>query len=121
MRWVNFKKMLAEHPYFMSDDFKMSLDQACEIQNKEGYPTFEEMVAMAKRKSQLPVTAWAPVDAVIAKRRPNTSDRKNIWKKPLGRWVVAAFLYFAIGLLFGVYPIWLGAGGIHCQDDSECI
>lgn len=45
------------------------MKQATDLQESEGYPSFEEMVLRAKRVSTAPASAWVPVDAVIARRQ----------------------------------------------------
>ena len=66
MGWKQQKKIWAEYPYLVDDAFHMSMKQAMERQTAEGYPAFEEMVKAAKARSDLPASAWLPVDRVIA-------------------------------------------------------
>ena len=67
MGWKQQKKIWAEYPYLVDDAFHMSMKQAMERQTAEGYPAFEEMVKAAKARSDLPASAWLPVDRVIGR------------------------------------------------------
>lgn len=75
MGWKQQKKIWAEHPYLVDDAFHMSMKQAMERQTAEGYPTFAEMVEVAKARSDLPASAWLPVDRVIAGK----SKKSGAW------------------------------------------
>ena len=75
MGWKQQKKIWAEYPYLVDDAFHMSMKQAMERQTAEGYPAFEEMVKAAKARSDLPASAWLPVDRVIAGK----SKKSGAW------------------------------------------
>lgn len=85
MQWRKLKKVLAEHPYLLDDAFQMPLDQAMALQEQEGYPSFDEIVAMAKLRSSAPASAWAPVDAVLARHQRGQISLANLWMRPLVR------------------------------------
>lgn len=79
MTWRKIKKMLREHPYLIDDSFHMPMKQAMSLQKHEGYPSFEEMVLRAKRVSTAPASAWAPVDAVIARKKRKKEPISGLW------------------------------------------
>lgn len=82
MIWRKLKKMLQEHPYLIDDAFHMPMKQAMDLQESEGYPSFEEMVLRAKWVSTAPASAWAPVDAVIARRQHKQKSLFGLWLRP---------------------------------------
>lgn len=106
MRWKKLKKMLIMHPNMFNDDFKMSFNEAEKIQNKEGYPSFDEMVSIAKRKSNLPTSTWAPVDAVI-KRRQSMNDavlNNPGWSKAAKRCAIAGLCAILLACYLAFTP-----------------
>lgn len=90
MRWKKLRKTIIEHPYIISDDFHMSMRQAVRIQEEEGYPSFVEMVACARKRSSLSDYTWNSVYAAVHNcdnRLPVKPKRYNIsFARPIMRW-----------------------------------
>lgn len=82
MTWRKLKGILQEHPYLIDDAFHMPMKQAMDLQESEGYPSFEEMALRAKRVSTAPASAWVPVDAVIARRQRKKRSISGLWGYP---------------------------------------
>ena len=100
MGWKQQKKIWAEHPYLVDDAFHMSMKQAMERQTAEGYPTFEEMVEAAKARSDLPASAWAPVDRIINSKLKSRSSWRNAHLIAIKKWAVACIcIVLATGYL----------------------
>lgn len=106
MRWRKFKRILQNHPYLLDSGFQMSVAQAERIQAKEGYPSFEEMVMRAKQKSSAPASAWAPVDAVIARNKKAGVPRlwNAISSHPTRGWVIACLCAILLSCYLTLAP-----------------
>lgn len=104
MRWKKRKKIWAEHPYLIDDAFHMSMKQAMERQEEEGYLTFEEMIEAAKARSDLPASAWAPVDRVIN----NRPKRGSLWRSShsiaIKKWAIACLCIVLVAAYFCFTP-----------------
>lgn len=107
MRWNKLRKIIIEHPYMISDDFHMSMQQAKEIQEQEGYRSFEEMVESARRRSPLPDSAWQGVYAVINKQESQVSmsHSKLCWMPDRRQFVRWAIIGLSIILVTGYFTL----------------
>ncbi len=112
MTWRKLKGILQEHPYLIDDAFHMPMKQAMDLQESEGYPSFEEMALRAKRVSTAPASAWVPVDAVIARRQRKQKSLFGLRLRPptkvalvgLCLLLLASYLAFApSGRAFATY------------------
>lgn len=107
MHWPKLKKILRDHPYLLDDAFQMSITQAERIQEKEGYPSFEEMVMRAKQKSSAPASAWVTVDAVIARHKKARSPAtlwNALFSRPVRGWVIACLCTVLLGCYLSLAP-----------------
>lgn len=107
MRWRKLKKVIMEHPYLISDDFHMSMQQAKDLQEEEGYPFFEEMVECARKRSLLPDSAWQGVYTVIqeeAKSNVEQPHQRLFWRRLSVRWAIAGLCILLITGYFTLVP-----------------
>ena len=108
MRWKKLRKTIIEHPYLISDDFHMSMRQAARIQEEEGYPSFEEMVVCARKRSPFTDSDWQDVYSVIEKYWKQISPKPRQFHIPIKRltvrWVLAALCILLIMGYFTLVP-----------------
>lgn len=108
MRWEKLKNIINEHPYIISDDFHMPMQQAETIQKQEGYPSFEVMVSYARMKSSLPDSDWDGVYAAIHNYDNQSSvkpERNNIYfSRPIMRWALIGLCLILILGCFTFVP-----------------
>lgn len=108
MRWKKLRKTINEHPYLISDDFHMSMRQAARIQEEEGYLSFEEMVACARKRSPFTNSAWQDVYSVIEKHWKQALPEPRQIRMPIKRltvrWVFAALCILLITGYFTLVP-----------------
>ena len=92
MRWNKLKKIIIEHPYLISDDFHMSISEAKRIQEEEGFPSFEEMVENARKRSSFPDSAWEEVYTAIEKHKEKANvelKQRKVFPNPfMRRWAI---------------------------------
>ena len=108
MRWKKLRKTIIEHPYLISDDFHMSMRQAARIQEEEGYPSFEEMVACAMERASFTDSAWQEVYSVIEKNWQQVPAEPRQFHMPIKRltvrWTLAALCIILITGYFTLVP-----------------
>ena len=66
MRERKFKKLVAKYPNLVDGRFAISHTQALNIiKERGGFPTLEEIICRAKRRSDLPDTTWKAFDRIL--------------------------------------------------------
>lgn len=108
MRWKKLRKTIIEHPYLISDDFHMSMWQAARFQEEEGYPSFVEMVASARKRAHFTDSAWQDVYSAIGKHWQQASAEPKQFHMPIKRltvrWALAVLCILLITGYFTLIP-----------------
>lgn len=104
MRYKQLVKMLRKHPYLLEPCVTISLNDALKEIEAYTLPTFEQIVATAKRRADLPAEAWAPAERAIAKQNKRIGSKWQIPVPYIRRGVIVAIV---VGILafFTLVPI----------------
>ncbi|MDO4564767.1 MAG: hypothetical protein Q4C04_04060 [Clostridia bacterium] len=104
MRYKQLVKLLQKHPYLLEPCVTMSLvDAKKEIAAFE-LPTFEQIIAGAKRRSNLPAEAWNPAERAIENQKNLVESGLKTPVSHLRRWVIVA-VAVAVLAFFALTPI----------------
>lgn len=78
MRERKFAKLIAEYPNLVDGRFAISHSQAqVIIDGCGGFPTLEETILNAKRRSTLPDSAWEAFDGLLVQKKAHTSHSES--------------------------------------------
>ena len=78
MRERKFAELIAEYPNLVDGRFAISHSQAqVIIDGCGGFPTLEETILNAKRRSTLPDSAWEAFDGLVVQKKARTSQSER--------------------------------------------
>lgn len=104
MKWKKIRKIIWEHPYLLDDTYTLSRTDAAKIFDA-GFPTFEEMIAAAKSRTNAPAEDWKYFDEIIAKRRRKQAFKSFIRVFVQKVYFKRAIVGFVIALIIGFFTL----------------